>query len=71
MDQEWDARIEKWSDGISRDTASKADFKEYLSTKLYEYDKNKSSDYNLWELFRHDFNGFTAQDFRDNYLIAE
>jgi hypothetical protein len=71
MDVDWDARIEKWSDGIPRDIASKADFKEYLSTKLHEYDKYKSSDYNLWELFRHDFNGFSVQDFKDNYSLPE
>jgi hypothetical protein len=47
MDVNWDARIEKWSDRIFKDITLKVDFKEYLSIKLHEYDKYKSSDYNL------------------------
>jgi hypothetical protein len=43
----------------------------YLLTKLYKYNKNKIIDYNLWELFREDFEGFITKTFKDNYQIKD
>jgi hypothetical protein len=71
MDQEWDARIEKWRNGIPKDTASKADFTDYLLTKLHEYDVYRSSDHNLWELFQDDFKDFTNTTFERAYTFLE
>jgi hypothetical protein len=44
---------------------------EYLLTKLYEYNKSKVTDHNLWELFREDFEGFTTETFKDNYQTKD
>jgi hypothetical protein len=71
MDEDWDARIEKWRDGIPKDTASRAESKEYLITKLHEYGVSRSSDYDLWELFRNDFEGFSVENFRNGYTVME
>jgi hypothetical protein len=71
MEPDWDAKMEKWEDGIQKDTASKADFKDYLNTKLYQYTANSSTDNNLWDLFRDDFKGFTTADFKRGYSLTE
>ena len=50
---------------------SKADFMEYLLTKLHEYDKTKSSNYNFWKLFQDDFKDFTTTTFERAYTLPE
>jgi hypothetical protein len=40
-------------------------------TKLHEYDGSRSSDYDLWELFRNDFEGFSVKTFRNGFTLKE
>jgi hypothetical protein len=61
--EEWKARRKKWRYGIDIATSTKDDLSEYLNTKLYLYALYDSSDNNLWDLFKHDFKGFTRVAF--------
>jgi hypothetical protein len=71
MEPDWKARMAKWEGGIPTETASKDDFKEYLDTKLYQYTENRSTDDNLWDLFRDDFRDFTIATFKRAYSLTE
>jgi len=44
---------------------------EYLLTKLHEYDKTKSSNYNFWKLFQDDFKDFIITTFNQVYTYPE
>ena len=59
----WRARIKRWEDGVKLGTATKEDLQEYLSTKLYQYTLNKTTDDNLWDLFKDDFKDFDTATF--------
>ena len=61
----------KWRHGIPTETASKADFTEYLLTKLHEYDESGTTDHNLLELFQDDFKDFTTTTFERVYTLPE
>ncbi len=49
----------------------KANFIEYLLIKLHKYNKSKSSNYNLWELFYNNFEGFSIKNFRNSFIVIE
>ena len=59
MDEdEWKEKIKKWENGINPVTTTKEDLQEYLDTKLYQYSIDRTTDDNLWDLFKDDFKSF-------------
>ena len=68
---DWKAWEKKWRKGIPTETASKADFTEYLLTKLHGYDESGITDHNLLELFQDDFKDFTTMIFKRAYTPPE
>ena len=67
MDMDWNAQIKRLRYRINKETLLEDQFLEYLKTKLYGYNKSKVIDYNLWELFRKDFESFITETFRNKY----
>ena len=68
---DWNTRIKRQRYRINKEILSENQFLEYLEIKLYRYDKSKVIDYNLWELFREDFENFITEIFRDKYEIRD
>ena len=68
---DWKAWEKKWRKGILTETASKADFTEYLLTKLHGYDESGTTDNNLLELFQDDIKDFTTTTFKRAYTPPE
>lgn len=64
--EKWKDRLKKWAFGIDVNTAEEEDFQEFLLTKTYQYSQNKTSDFNLWDLYQDDFGGFTVDHFHTN-----
>jgi hypothetical protein len=59
MDEdEWKEKIKKWENGINPATAIKEDLQEYLDTKLYQYSIDRTTNDNLWDLFKDNFKNF-------------
>ena len=56
------AKVKKWENGIDPmvTTTTEDDVKEYLETKLWEYNTNNIKDYTLWEAFQDDFSLFNT-----------
>jgi len=57
------ALIKKWEDGIDPTNATKTELQEYLTTKLFQYTMNRTTDDNLWDLFQDDFKNFNVAAF--------
>jgi hypothetical protein len=62
-EEDWPELVKKWDEGIS-DLGDKAQLKEYTRTKIWLYEVESISDFTLWNQFRMDFEGFTAETFK-------
>ena len=51
-------KIKKWENGINPVTTTKEDLQEYLDTKLYQYSIDRTTNNNLWDLFKDNFKNF-------------
>ncbi|RFU24245.1 hypothetical protein B7463_g12094, partial [Scytalidium lignicola] len=63
----WTALIKKWEWGIDLKDTTIKDIQEYLTTKVYEYRLDGTSDVNLWDLFQEDFKNFTVDTFKNDH----
>ena len=63
--KEWAERMKTALDGIDPLVEDKDTVQAYLETKLHQYDQDKTTDYDLWELFREDFKDFTTVELWD------
>ncbi|PMD17909.1 hypothetical protein NA56DRAFT_661890 [Hyaloscypha hepaticicola] len=56
------AKVKKWENGIDPMVTmmTEDDIKEYLETKLWEYNTNNIKDYTLWEAFQDNFSLFNT-----------
>jgi hypothetical protein len=55
--------MEKWKDGINLENSDKKDVLDYLNTRLFQYKVEKSTDKDLWELYKGDFANFDINTF--------
>jgi hypothetical protein len=55
--------IDKWGFGIDVTTSDADQLKEYINTKIRQYEIDKMSDNGLWRMFREDFKNFTPEIF--------
>jgi len=60
----WTEKIAKWGDDINTDTATKDELGEYVETKIYVHEREGFTDYNLWSLFKEEFEGWTKDSFK-------
>ena len=61
--QDWIIRRRRWRHGANLRTITDDEFREYMETKFYGYAIDRIVDDNLWDLFRHDFEGTTVDQF--------
>ena len=59
LEEDWNAKIDKWGRGIEATEATESDLLDYIRTKTYQYTLDKTHDFNLWDLFQDDFKTFT------------
>ena len=52
--------IKKWEDSINPVTITKAEFQEYITTKIYQYILYRKSNNNLQDLFQDNFKNFNT-----------
>jgi hypothetical protein len=55
--------MEKWKEGIDLEASDKDDILDYLNTRLFQYKVEKSTDRDLWELYKEDFANFDIDTF--------
>jgi hypothetical protein len=55
--------MEKWKDGINLENSDKKDVLDYLNTRLFQYKVEKSTNKDLWELYKGDFANFDIDTF--------
>lgn len=60
----WIQRIDKWEEGIDLENATKEELGEYANTKLYNYEREGFTDYDLWFMFREEFEGWSKDNFK-------
>ncbi len=63
MEGNWEQKIKKWGRGIKLEDATGDDIQDYLDTKIYQYEVDKTGDSNLWDLFQDDFKNFSPATF--------
>ncbi len=61
MEVNWEQKIKKWGRGIKLEDTTDDDLQDYLDTKIYQDELDKTSDDNLWDPFRDDFKNFTGE----------
>lgn len=64
QDLTWTQKIRKWEEGINLNNATKEELGEYANTKLYNYEHEGFTDYNLWFMFREEFEGWGKDTFK-------
>ena len=57
------AKIKKWARGINTKNTTLEDLEDYIKTKVYKYQLDKRSNFNLWDLFKDDFKNFDINVF--------
>lgn len=69
----WDGyeQIKKWKDGMDLASSDHKEILDYLNTRLFQYKVEKSTDKDLWELFKEDFSNFDLETFNrlDQYVL--
>jgi mevalonate pyrophosphate decarboxylase len=55
--------MEKWKEGINLEASNKDDILDYLNTRLFQYKVEKSTNRDLWELYKEDFANFDINTF--------
>jgi hypothetical protein len=64
IDIGWDEKIKKHGYGIDPEAASKDEMEEYALTKIYLHEKEDFSDYNLWFIFKEEFENWTEDNLK-------
>ena len=55
--------MEKQKDSINLENSNKKDVLDYLNTRLFQYKVEKSTDKDLWKLYKRDFANFDINTF--------
>lgn len=65
MDPTWAAKLSKHNNGIDTSIASKEELEDYTATKIYEHVHENFRDFDLWMVFKEEFEDFTTDVFRE------
>src|ERR1700722_11064267 len=60
---DWKAEEERWRNGINIQMATDKDLIDFILYKLWEYNKYKLIDNNLWSFFQDNFKAFSINIF--------
>jgi hypothetical protein len=70
MDPEWAEKVSRVGDRIDTENATQDNLEEYVATKIYLHNYENVTDYELWIVFKEEFENFTTNTFKQLRVIT-